>query len=382
MKENKKVGICTYLHENYGSCLQAFALARILEDMGFKACFFERKRTKMLALKYALISMFFYPKSFLEKFARKANILPSKPVDPQFGERKKKIQQFKRNRLSITECSKREMHNIGEDPDYVAFIAGSDQIWGGEKRYWTGYEFLTFAPDNKKIAYAPSVGTHIARYNYKKFKKCVPKFSALSVRETTAAKEILDIVRIKVKTVLDPTLLLNEKQWSQYAAPTDKDRKYILTYFLDDLSDVAVAHIDRLQRETGFDIINISCPNDVDKSLKIYKNIVASPEQWLGLMASASVICTDSFHGTAFAVNFHKKFYVYERQYKETSSQGSRIHDLLNFLGIDNVFVNDAEQIVDPIDWANVDGRIEAKRADSIKFLTDSLGSCVNGDNI
>lgn len=70
--------------------------------------------------------------------------------------------------------------------EYDFFVVGSDQIWnslfvGGET------EFLTFAPKEKRIAYAPSiVKTDIQGDIYRNYQKWLGDMQAVSVREKTA----------------------------------------------------------------------------------------------------------------------------------------------------------------------------------------------------
>ena len=75
---------------------------------------------------------------------------------------------------------------------------------------------------------------------------------------------------------------------------------------------------------------------------------------------------TDSFHGTAFSVNFHKPFYAVAKNEK-----ASRIVDLLNTLGLQNR-LNPTIEEVNPetkIDYVSVNEKLEEERKKSIAFI-------------
>ena len=103
-------------------------------------------------------------------------------------------------------------------------------------------------------------------------------------------------------------------------------------------------------------------------------NVEASPEEWVSLISKSKLICTDSFHGTMFALIFHKDFFVYERQYKETGSQSSRITNILNLTGLLNRYiVDDLRDVVSEIDWVEVDKINGENRLKSKEFLEKAI---------
>ena len=383
-KVNKKIGVCTYLHENYGSCLQAYALSKTLNKLGYQVRFFERKRTIVIAMKYALITLFTNPSSFFKKLLLKTGLKKNETKYNMTEEQKDKIINFKKNNLKIQYCTFTEMKKLSTTQEYVAFISGSDQIWGGEKLYWTGFEFLTFAPDKKKIAYAPSIGTNIAWYNKAKFRKNIKKFNLASVREQQAADEIYAITKLRLEVLPDPTVLLEKSDWENLCKDSSviKD-EYILTYFLDNLSEIAISHILKLKVEKEYKIVNILNSNNISEKIDLDSNIEASPEEWTSLISKSKIVCTDSFHGTMFALIFHKEFYVYERQYKETGSQASRIINVLNQTGLSNRFVIDESQdISSQIDWIAIDKISEQNRSRGKKFLEEAIRVVKNKEEV
>lgn len=79
-----------------------------------------------------------------------------------------------------------ESPNISEYYNY--FIAGSDQIWNPLFECNSDREFLTFTANEKKIAYAASIGLDELPINEAdRYRKYISSFKNVSVREKTAA---------------------------------------------------------------------------------------------------------------------------------------------------------------------------------------------------
>ena len=58
----------------------------------------------------------------------------------------------------------------------------------------------------------------------------------------------------------------------------------------------------------------------------------AGPREWLGLIANADLVLTDSFHGTVFSILLSShNFYSY---FAPTNKRGARITDLLETFGL------------------------------------------------
>ena len=42
-----------------------------------------------------------------------------------------------------------------------------------------------------------------------------------------------------------------------------------------------------------------------------YKKVWGGPKEFLSLIRGAALICTDSFHGTMFSINFQRNFFSF-----------------------------------------------------------------------
>lgn len=381
--DKKRIGIYTYLHNNYGSCLQAYAMSEILKSRGFTPVFFQRKQTRALSLRFAITALLRSPLDFAKKCLTKIGLIKAscnhRAHVSQFANQK--FAEFKSIKLSILTTTLSQAKKLAKEKNYVAFIAGSDQVWGGEKTLWNGFEFLTFAPQRKKIAYAPSVGTRIAPYNFRRFRKQIPRFAYVSVREKQGALEIGEITQKNLPVVLDPTLLWEKSQWQSVAQVPEESEPYIATYFLDELSDLALEHIKTLQKKTGFKVINIAYPNRLSQNSGVL-HVEPSPLEWVGILQNAEVVCTDSFHGVAFAINLQKEFFVYERQYQESSSQGSRIDSILKICCVEDRKVAALSQEFRNIVWETVEKNLQSERERSLKYLDHALRDIIGKESL
>ena len=105
-----------------------------------------------------------------------------------------------------------------------------------------------------------------------------------------------------------------------------------------------------------------------------------SPAKWLWLMRNASYVVTNSFHGTAFSLNYEKKFFVDISDNLSTLS--SRITRILSLTGQENRLIgHGAEEAIDTeIDYAPVRAALGREREQSRAYLLDMLAkSDTNG---
>lgn len=101
------------------------------------------------------------------------------------------------------------------------------------------------------------------------------------------------------------------------------------------------------------------------------------PEEFVSLMKNASYICTDSFHGVAFAVNFSKEFTVFKR-FKDgaKNSQNTRVYNLLNSLDLpERISLNNLpDSLPDKmIDYDKVQEKLSKLRQLSSDYIENAI---------
>lgn len=101
-------------------------------------------------------------------------------------------------------------------------------------------------------------------------------------------------------------------------------------------------------------------------------------QDWLGIINTANIIFTDSFHCSVFCILFHKQFVV------APSYQGGegRMIDLLSKFGLEDRFYRTPDDLIKhmnvwikPIDYTKVDSIITKMRSESKRYLFNALKS-------
>lgn len=325
----KTIGIIT-IHKihNYGSVLQAFALQKVCESLGYKVEIIDYN----------------FPNAYQQR-NKYSVIRDTQPNEPRWIKalfasalmrQHKGIDQFVANHLRLSPNQYLSPDDLAaKSPVYDVYMTGSDQVWS--PRYCNGDPsfLLHFAPEGKKrLSYAASIGSDIIPDELQPlYKLLLSKYEKIAVREKSGCAVIKGITGKDAQVVLDPTLLLNKDQWNKLAVPQRLVRsKYILCYFLN-YSFNAFPYVDNLaadiQQKTGYQIVRVARPPH-----HLYLNntkycIGATPQEFLALVRDAEMVLTTSFHGTAFAVNYGKPlFTVVQDRNAGDSRQVSLMTDL------------------------------------------------------
>ncbi len=376
----KKIGIVTSVKElNYGAVLQAYALQSFLEKKEYDVSMLwwsnqreshaDIRAKKLLSMGFKMLS---HPSLIQNTFK-----VYGASCAKEFSEKSKLMfDEFAREYLNIEYFNGSEMKRFAYSQDCLAVMAGSDQIWNSYAVYVDPFYYLRFAPVNKRIAYAPSLGkSDIPVYNKKKMKKYIEGIKYVSVRERKGKALIDNLLDTDVPVVLDPTFLLNKEDWKKISKPCNvKSKKYNLFYFLDEPSDMCISCIKKILKDSGLPIIAMPYKLDGISEFGNVEYADAGPLEFLDLIENADIIFTDSFHGTALSINYNKNFYVFDRQYGSNQSQVSRIADLLDTFKLENRFISDEKLIINQeIDYNSVNEKLKELRHTSNEYLDSAL---------
>ncbi|MBI9107210.1 MAG: polysaccharide pyruvyl transferase family protein [Spirochaetales bacterium] len=361
---------CITFHDslNYGAVLQTYGLQTKIKSLGVEYKIIDystsekRKFDSILGRNKELSS---------KRYLLKVLTSPYKIV------KKIKFAIFTNRYLDIT-CKKiknsYELKRLEDRFDY--FICGSDQVWNLKMiRYDSAY-FLSFiSKKEKKISYASSIGrTDYDDEDVKTIKKYLEDFEKISVREKSGVEFLSDFCEKQAKLVLDPTLLLSKKEWADLKFDSKKNHtSYILTYCLSYNDDLR-KFITNLQNKVNMPVIGISSNLVMMFREKTYAQ--PSPKEFVHLFLNATYVVTNSFHGTAFSVNFNKPFFSFVKGdlYSETNS---RIVDFLEMVNLKKHLYNKCPDDIDITypDFSEANEIIEKKRLESILFLKESIGN-------
>lgn len=342
----KRVGLISFHKSiNYGVYLQAYALQTFLEQYGNEAeiidynKFTENKKQKKSIL-YRLLH-----------FKETLNIMSMLLFLHQKGakEKEEKFASFSEKFFHLSKPMNSFNEIASEQYRYDKVVCGSDQIWNPEYTQANPVYFLEFAPSEKRIAYAPSFGVSKINETFcdlsDKYRNYLKNFSAISVREKTGQKIIQEISDLFADVVVDPTLLVTPEHWEQISKKVEMPYgKYVVFYILGKNSQYRkLAKI--ITKKYKYNVICIPT-NPLWNNLSCVEKCYAGVDEFLYLIKNAEYVITDSFHGTAFSVIFHKNFSAILRN-DTNHSLCSRIEDFLGTINLsDNcVSVSDIHNI-------------------------------------
>lgn len=111
----------------------------------------------------------------------------------------------------------------------------------------------------------------------------------------------------------------------------------------------------------------------VRKLNAVYEKCVG-PTEFLGLFKNARYVVTNSFHGTAFSINFNKDFFM--ELLPEEQKVNSRLTNILNVFNLRSRQIVDGENayIDQPVNYEEVNKILKQEREKSLNCLQDILG--------
>lgn len=375
-----RIGILTQpLHTNYGGILQAYALQTVLEKMGHTV--------EIIARQYPIRKL-----SKGESFMFYIRLLKNKLLG-----RKMSLLTENEKRLVATEtttfieryikCSKKlfstqELTDYCKKIGFEAIVVGSDQVWRPKYSPCIEDYFLEFTKewDILRIAYAASFGVDYNEYTMEESRRCgnaLQTFNAISVREKTGIPLCNTLFHLVPVLVLDPTLLLDVEDYmllfqKEKAKDTEGD---LFCYILDkDANKIDIINncIKKLQL-TPFTCMPTRLLFRGEIANHIEECTYPSPSQWIKCFSDAKMVITDSFHGTAFCINFNKPFWVIGNQ----ARGNARLQDLLDLFGLsDRMVLHDEIESIEwnrPIDWKKINDIKDKMRHISLSFLNKGL---------
>lgn len=347
-----KVGIVTINSQNMGNRLQNYAVQEFLKKLGMQVETINNAYCgrEVTTFKHTL------------KICVLGRALPS-----LFRKRREGFYRFNEKHIKMApgewEFNKAPA-GIAESYDY--FVCGSDQIWNPYFDFISDNEYLSFARPEQKIAYSASFGiSEMNKEQLSRLKEKISDFKAISVREDAGAELVKKACGREAEVLLDPTMMLTKEQWLSIAEKPAflPDKKYILTYFLGNKLPETVQRLQEIAKKNDWEIINLW-------DIKYKKYFLATPEEFIYLIANCELMCTDSFHGSVFSILTGVPFIVQTRKDKE-KSMNSRLETLLGKLGLTSRLMRDgmSEEEIFRIDYTEAYSIIEKERSRTESFL-------------
>lgn len=345
-----KVSILTYHWEdNYGATMQAYATYRAVRDLGHDAEFIDLR-------------------------------LPYEPTLAQrivFGLKRRRFNSFRkkffRNLTSSTYWSVEELR--ANPPESDCYLVGSDQTWNPNiaKSLLPAF-FLTFGDDSvRRVTYATSIGQNSWEgsdtISDDEIRKALMRFDRILLREDSAVEICEKCFGHPADQVIDPVLLF--PSYPELTGELRPSGEIIAYKLIDDAGFYEMAK--EISDSHGLPIRSIGSVRRPKGYRRAYPETL---ENWVRRLATASMVLTDSFHGTVFSLLYHRPFVVYVGD----PSRTTRIESLLSSVGLSDRLLtsrNSTEEfkaaVAREIDWDRVDKKLAALRRESLNHLKAAL---------
>lgn len=370
------IGLITFHgSHNYGSMLQAYATQRSIESLGYN----------IEIVNFRMPSQKAYYSLYQTKYGamRLFRGLLMLPIHKARKSREQKFEKFLNDRYYLSDKeynSYKELSCVADK--YEICVSGSDQIWSNRipefvwsNTDYTGVYFLDFIDDKtKRISYASSIGEATLDDLLDK-KELLAKYIAISTRERKGEETLRALTNAPVATVLDPTFLMDRFQWREIETPGQiVPGQYVFLYTLRGIRPGLkwAKELTEFAKKIGLKIVCVSPFFPI-----VYPGITClinvGPEDFINLIDHAEVVFTDSFHGTAFSINFEKPFY----SMTPVSNNDNRKVDFLKELGLEKRILRSFEAIRKIKDYSlhyeKTSLILNRRRRESMEWLKEAL---------
>lgn len=366
MVKSMRIAISTIIdYENYGNRLQNYALQEVLKSFGNDVITIKNisGTPHKNILKRILFSVLgdnskitlFLKKSF-SLFSHDKKLKVNRTINfLNFTNKNIQESQFKIDQ---------ETTNFDFDADLDCYVIGSDQVWNYSFPRFSSLDFVEYSK-KPKISYAASFGvSKIPARLVSVYESGLQSVDYISTREYSGEKIVSQLTNRDSEVVLDPTLLLSKDRWLKVASDSKYSDKFIIAYFLDDISDDDMRYINNFANERNYKVKRLLSMDDEE----LWES---GPDEFINLFSQAEAVFTDSFHAVAFSIIFNKYFEVFERNFKGPS-MNSRIDTLLDDLDLADRWHSKSGN-AKSIDYAKTMELLDIRKKESLSFLENSL---------
>ncbi len=351
---------------NHGAYLQAYALVTYLRMIGHEASIIDY-RPKYLSQHFKLWTNSNFDRIGLGWLYNLAK-MPYRIIALR---RKKVFDKFYTKFMPVDGTRYNNSEELKNTPPTAdAYIAGSDQIWNTSFINGTDPAFyLDFGnKETKRISYAASFATDSLKPGTEKFVKSkLSNFDHISVRESSGTK-ILQDLGYNGTEVMDPIFLLTTDDWNKLTPSLGLIGNYILIYDFERSNAIKTIAL-RLKKSFGLKIYSIG-PYRLNYADRCFIN--RDPTSFVSLVKNAKYVISNSFHGTAFSLLYHKDFFVVKRQ----DGLNTRMKDFLFKFRLESRLIDiniSDENLVKPINYEEISSLIENQTLQSKAFINKAL---------
>jgi hypothetical protein len=244
----------------------------------------------------------------------------------------RRFEQFLNDDLNVTDelSTLEDVARFVSSRHYDAIITGSDQIWNPACWDFSTVYLCDFPFDGKRIAYAPSLGSHpeeIIDNDWQKIEGLANRFEALSTREKRGSEILSRRLNRDVDVMIDPTLLLKAKDYETITSEKLIGEPYILYYTPREESGYFRSALE-LAQKSGLKIVVTQDFAEYGGHDNVIYHLDCGPKEFLSHIKHANYCIGNSFHLLAFSLIFHKDFFILSKE------KDSRILNILEPIGL------------------------------------------------
>ena len=345
-----KVAIVTvFSSRNFGSYWQSRTLYDYLTSLGHDVYFLDTKARDVNTE---------IRKPFMKSIVRDA-------IKGKFEKSKFDFHVLKMYLGNLKEVRVIDAETVRKDFDYMVF--GSDEIWNVSRENMRAYPVFWGEGYNniKKVSYAPSINAATKEeLEACGFKEALADFSSISVRDGYSQEVISQLYDGTVEKVMDPTFLFDESYYRQI--PYEKIEGSYIAVYMFKITDEMYVKLRKIADLMGKKLVRVGAYDARFDQCVLAKNPFV-------YYLDADYVIANTFHGTAFAINFSRQLIVLN------SNNMRKVTELIEQCGLGDRNLGDLEPeaIVEyvksnPIDWNEKKAVVDSMREVSRAYLKNA----------
>lgn len=339
-----KIGLFTIFRcVNFGAVLQAIALKRVLSEL-FPNATIEVINHLMDPRDNHLLGKVTNPNTpWFQRWRNRSKFQRKFYRADLFEKRREKTICVINEALKPTERLFKSLTDLANVPPYDVIVVGSDQVWNPVLNHdfeTNQYLCTTFPAEQRRVSYAASFGVGELDLSVKaEYHDALSQFDVITVREETGARICEELLGVRPEVVVDPTMLLNAKEWQEIFSHLGKasvsgPKDYLFAYWVRTPIQADIDALANIARNYGLPVRLFSAGQlpKLNFPEEVVPQIDVDPIEWAACLSASVGVVTDGFHGLQFAVNFSKPVLALG-ELSDVRSESSRLTDFCTRCG-------------------------------------------------
>lgn len=379
---NGRVGIVTIVNnavdESFGPAMQIFAVQQFWRQRGYNAETIPDPGARRTALEKVLRGYDELKKGpsaisfILDKTIRKN---PGRLSEGRtsyeralIARRKTAYRRFMEGRIAISRFTDADLRKGNPELDgYRYFAVGSDQVWNPYYPQRDEVKYLEFCDRRQRIAFVPSIAREDIPKRFRhSFVRGINGFDSLCIREEAGARLIRNFVHRDAVVLVDPTMILSPEVYRDMEEDSAviPSHPYVFAYFMGMNSHEY--EITNIARRLGAKLMRMRDFNEPEL-------FVMNPSEYLKAIDDATLVCTDSFHVSVFAIMLHTPLLIFPKLEGGCLSTNSRLDTLLETFRLQHCIRRGDGAPIPNIDWSVIDGILACERQRASEYFDGAI---------